>query len=72
MICCLERIRKNTSSFPKFIPILKEYLFSLSHSFQVGQVSLYWNEWEKLTSDKHILLDICGIKIECTGTNVIA
>lgn len=68
MICCLERIRKNVCSFPKFMPTLKEYLFSLCHSFQGGQVSLYWNEWAKLTSDKHILSDICVFKIECTET----
>ncbi len=40
----------------------------LCQSFQGGQVSDYWNEWAKLTSDKYLLSDIRGIKIECTET----
>ena len=65
MIKRLEAIRGNVSSFPTFTPILVEYLRSLCQSFQGGQVSHYWHEWTKLTSDNQILADIRGIKIEC-------
>ena len=68
MIKSLESIRKNVSAFTKFIPILKTFLKKLCQSFQGGQVSDYWNEWAKLTSDKYLLSDIRGIKIECTET----
>ena len=68
MIQRLEGIRKNVSSFPKFMPILVAYLRSLCQCFRGGQVSHYWHEWAQLTSDKQILSDIQGIKIECVDT----
>ena len=41
--------RYNTpENISNMVPTKVNNLFSLCHSFQGGQVSLYWNEWAKL------------------------
>lgn len=54
--------------FGSIIPSLKNQLHILCTQFQAGQTANCWNEWVKLTSDKNILSELKGVKIECTET----
>jgi hypothetical protein len=68
IIMQLETIKNNVSMFESIIPILKCQFKFLCTQFQAGQTANCWKEWVKLTSDKNILSDIKGVKIECTET----
>ena len=66
MVDLLKQLKNSVSEFEKHIPIINNYLQSLSKNFRAGRVAQHFPAWAKITSDKGILAHITGVEIECT------
>ena len=54
------------SEFEKHIPEIISYLQSLSKTFKAGRVAKHFSAGTNITSDKEILTNVTGVKIECS------
>ena len=66
MVDLLKQIKNTVSEFEKHIPVITSFLQSLSKNFRVGRVAKHFPAWTKITSDKEILTNVTGVKIECS------
>lgn len=64
----LEEIRPSVSNLKLSIPSLQAYLTRLCKTSKAGRISNYISAWANITSDKEILDDICGLKIDLSET----
>ena len=66
MVDLLKQIKNIVSEFEKHIPEIISYLQSLSENFRAGRVARHFSAWTNITSDKEILANVTGLKIECS------
>ena len=64
----IETLKYQVNTFPPFVkPELIPYLMKNVALFQAGQISKFYKEWEKLSSDPEILEMVQGTTIIFSG-----
>lgn len=68
IIANLREIRNSVGKFEGFVPKLVIYLSDCCQRFKGGQVAGHFPAWTAITSDKEILSNVSGLKIDCDDT----
>ena len=66
----LLQLRDQVSNFLDFLSALLGYFQNLCSNFKAGQIANNYSNWTQCTSDKDILSDVRGVKIECIARPV--